>query len=220
MSPTPTPTLNPSPSPLYRLPLSLRLRIWRTTWEVRRVRLVHTVRRLRPHDRDGPAIRITTAATPPAPASLHVDRESRRETLRHYEAAFAVQGGFSHVWFNYDLDVLELPPARAFGDGNSLMRFRDFARLRKVSLSGDILDHRRGLLDGDRDCGPDDVVGERHASSSSSSTAEEWFVPATSCATRNPSLMTLLMPNLREIWLGDTLVWSGPGAWPLFSMAY
>lgn len=209
----------PQASPFSRLPLALRLRIWRATWEVRHVRLVHTVRRIRADN--GPAISITTTTAPPPPSSLHVNRESRRETLRHYEVAFQVQGGFSHVWFNYDLDILELPPpARTLGHSLGIMRFRDFSRLRKVSLRGDIFDHRRGLLDGDGDgdsgSGHDGIVGGHP---SSSTAVGEWFVPTRSAMT-NPSLMTLLMPNLCEIWLGGTRVWSGSGAWPLLSVAY
>lgn len=51
---------------------------------------------------------ITTTKTKP-PVTLWVSKESRATTLMAYELCWGLDGGETHVWFNFDLDTLYLP---------------------------------------------------------------------------------------------------------------
>ncbi|KAI1379687.1 hypothetical protein F4677DRAFT_463956 [Hypoxylon crocopeplum] len=53
-------------------------------------------------------VTATMAVTTP-PKSLSVNRESREETLRHFEYAFGLTGSISSIYFNFDLDTLVFP---------------------------------------------------------------------------------------------------------------
>lgn len=65
------------------------------------------------------------------PVSLFVNFESRSETLRHFGVSWSLYGGFSHVYFNFDLDVLRLPL-----HGSLSLNFEkiDLERLRRISI--------------------------------------------------------------------------------------
>ncbi|KAI0018842.1 hypothetical protein F4780DRAFT_495379 [Xylariomycetidae sp. FL0641] len=66
-----------------------------------------------------------------APVTLRINRESRYETLRHYQIALKLPGGASTVYFNFDLDVLNFshhgPLSLAFSKP-------DMSRIRKLCI--------------------------------------------------------------------------------------
>ncbi|KAI1454085.1 hypothetical protein F4805DRAFT_441136 [Annulohypoxylon moriforme] len=88
-----------------------------------------------------------TRSTTRPPTSLWVNRESRGETLRHFELAFALPdrcpytgiqdqsskhfGSHTFAYFNFDLDKLVFPLHRQLADAFSQL---DLSRLRRVSI--------------------------------------------------------------------------------------
>jgi hypothetical protein len=66
------------------LPIELRLQIWRETFPAPQSHLID--------DRCSPGFLVAKTVRHPIPATLHVDRESREETLRHY----------TMIWFDKD----------------------------------------------------------------------------------------------------------------------
>jgi hypothetical protein len=99
--------------PFSRLPIEIRLMIWRRTFPRgngfggrRRIRLAA----LRYGSND-PMNRVFTSAS--TPVALHVNRESRREALRHYRLLFNLGAGqdvprHTPIYYNPSLDIIEL----------------------------------------------------------------------------------------------------------------
>ncbi|KAK8877283.1 hypothetical protein PGQ11_002229 [Apiospora arundinis] len=56
----------------------------------------------------------TTSELEP-PVSLFVNRESRHETLLHFQTAFALNGRDAKIYFNFSLDTLNLPLHHSLG---------------------------------------------------------------------------------------------------------
>ncbi|KAI1640541.1 hypothetical protein F4809DRAFT_589155 [Biscogniauxia mediterranea] len=79
------------------LPCEIRLAIWRATWTPRVVRA--DVEQI-----NGRSVTVGGSL----PTSGWVNRESREETLRHYELCFSIYSSPTRVYFNFDLDTLEI----------------------------------------------------------------------------------------------------------------
>lgn len=108
------------------IPAELRLAVYKLTWEPRRVPIHREwisprpfkklERRARRHLKqvdnyfDDTDITTVTTSSAALPVTLWVNAESREETLKHYQLSFArSRNGRSHVYFNFDLDELEIP---------------------------------------------------------------------------------------------------------------
>ncbi|ORY60581.1 uncharacterized protein BCR38DRAFT_476517 [Pseudomassariella vexata] len=72
----------------------------------------------------------TWSATKPPP-SLFINKESRAETLRHYEQALYLAGGGSVCYFNFDLDIVRVPVHNAVG---MVLHPKQFKRLQRISI--------------------------------------------------------------------------------------
>lgn len=124
------------PTNFSAIPAELRLAIYKRTWEPRRVPIYRewvsprsfkelrrrSRRQVKQVDDYFGDTDITTVTTSSAqlPVTLWINAESRDETLRHYQISFArSRNGRSHVYFNFDIDELEIPrhcsPLQAIG---------------------------------------------------------------------------------------------------------
>lgn len=129
------------------LPAELRVKIYKMIWEPRRVTLARSwlagpedlldyAFRSRTEGRnvydffeDGEATTVSTS-TAQLPVSLWINQESRYETLRYYEIAFACpKNGSSHVYFNFQIDELEI---RRHGDLQGIITGEDLARVKAL----------------------------------------------------------------------------------------
>lgn len=119
-----------------KLPLEVRLQIWRLCWVPRLVEVHHYV-----HDRvlddrrrfDSNTFR--SASRPPA--TLQVCRESRIETLKHYSLAFAARSNaLPEVYFNFNLDRLYIKEADMLTNSplTSMFLVRDVRRVQVLAL--------------------------------------------------------------------------------------
>lgn len=82
---------------------------------------------------------VTTVTTGSAqmPVTLWINVESRSETLRHYQIAFArPKNGRSHVYFNFGIDKLEIP---RHGDLKQIISREELAKLKTLILPRRIL---------------------------------------------------------------------------------
>ncbi|KAL1866507.1 hypothetical protein Daus18300_006742 [Diaporthe australafricana] len=92
------------------LPAELRVNIYKMTWEPRHVIISrHWHRETDDSSEEDHATTMTTSSAQ-LPVTLWISSESRHETLRHYQIAFACpKNGSSHVYFNFGVDELEVP---------------------------------------------------------------------------------------------------------------
>ncbi|KUI57641.1 hypothetical protein VP1G_04923 [Cytospora mali] len=104
------------------LPTEIKLKVYEMTWETRRVRISRKrvaqkrvgrqwMKDLKRGTANAPPNEewVTTSCTRP-PVTLWVNYESRSETLKRYQLSFACPSeGTSHVYFNFDIDELEIP---------------------------------------------------------------------------------------------------------------
>jgi hypothetical protein len=129
------------------LPAELRVKIYKMTWEPRRVTLVRSwlagqddLReyqfRARTSDAyiyeffDEDQVTTTTTSTAQLPVTFWINKESRYETLRHYEIAFACpKNGNSTVYFNFAIDELEI---RGHGALKSIITADDLAKVKAL----------------------------------------------------------------------------------------
>ncbi|KAH8757629.1 hypothetical protein F5883DRAFT_683635 [Diaporthe sp. PMI_573] len=129
------------------LPAELRVKIYKMTWEPRRVTLVRSwlagqddLReyqfRARTSDAyiyeffDEDQVTTTTTSTAQLPVTFWINKESRYETLRHYEIAFACpKNGNSTVYFNFAIDELEI---RGHGALKSIITAEDLAKVKAL----------------------------------------------------------------------------------------
>lgn len=65
------------------------------------------------------------------PISLSINWESRHETLRYFQVAFALAGGHSAIYFNFDLDTLLFPLHYPLSTALSMA---DLRRLVRISI--------------------------------------------------------------------------------------
>lgn len=111
-------TLSPTPPPTFHLfsllYTELRFKIWKYALEPRIVSI-----------RYNPTSRKCESPTP-LPALLHVNRESRYETLRLYPLLFATPTAPSHIPFNPMLDTPYFPRRGQMGYDETLRDFRTF----------------------------------------------------------------------------------------------
>lgn len=131
------------------LPAELRVKIYAMTWEPRRVILTRSWL-------DGPEdlveyefyartedqnvydffneddVTTVSTSTAPLPVTLWINKESRHETLRNYEIAFACpRNGSSEIYFNFQIDELEI---RRHGKHHSSPRLLFLKTLQDVSF--------------------------------------------------------------------------------------
>lgn len=129
------------------LPAELRVKIYEMTWEPRRVTLTrfwlagpnHLLEYefyARTSDAniydffDEDRVTTTTMSTAQLPVTLWINSESRYETLRHYEIAFACpKNGDSKVYFNFEIDELEI---RRHGALRSIISGEDLAKVKAL----------------------------------------------------------------------------------------
>ncbi|POS81214.1 hypothetical protein DHEL01_v200368 [Diaporthe helianthi] len=129
------------------LPAEVRVKIYKMTWEPRRVRLARSwlagqddllgcEARARTSDVhvyelfDEDQVTTVTTSRAQLPVTLWVNSESRHETLRHYEIAFACpRNGSSKIYFNFAIDELEMLCHSAL---RQIMSKEDLARVREL----------------------------------------------------------------------------------------
>ncbi|KKY29385.1 putative quinate permease [Diaporthe ampelina] len=103
---------------------------------------------------------LTTSAAP-LPGTLWINNESRYETLRHYEIAFACpRNGSSQVYFNFELDELEI---RRHGELKSAISREELARVKALVVPMGHKESRsaNNTLDNFRDTEPIDDLDEK-----------------------------------------------------------
>ncbi|KAF7880270.1 uncharacterized protein EAF01_012031 [Botrytis porri] len=92
--------------PFSRLPIELRLKIWKMSWESRNIGIVTRIDYV--PTGHGTVTDVKRLASPPP--TMSVNRESRAETLLHYKplnlAPLALGHLVSQFYFNYELDTL------------------------------------------------------------------------------------------------------------------
>src|SRR5436190_18405372 len=86
-----------------KLPIELRLKIWRDSIQPRMVKVRY----------DKAHKRCTSFAIP---AILHASRESRYVGLKTYQLCFGLENGGGGLYFNYDIDAVALN-WQSFGRG-------------------------------------------------------------------------------------------------------
>lgn len=129
------------------LPAELRFKIYEMTWEPRRVVLTR-------YWVDGPDdlmeyefharteqqnvydffneddVTTVSTSTAPLPVTLWISKDSRDETLRHYEIAFACpKNGSSEIYFNFRIDELEI---RRHGSLKSIISREELSRVKAL----------------------------------------------------------------------------------------
>lgn len=129
------------------LPAELRVKIYAMSWEPRRVNLTRSwlegpedlleyeffARTGHQHiyelfDEDD--VTTVSTSTAPLPVTLWINHESRHETLRYYEIAFACpRNGSSQVYFNFRIDELEI---RQHADLKSVINREDLAKVKAL----------------------------------------------------------------------------------------
>lgn len=129
------------------LPAEIRVKIYKMSWEPRRVTLARSWlagpedlldyafhsrtegRNIYDFFEDGEVTTVSRSTAKP-PVSLWINQESRYETLRYYEIAFACpKNGSSHVYFNFQIDELEI---RRHGDLQGIITGEHLARLKAL----------------------------------------------------------------------------------------
>lgn len=132
---------------LSTLPAELRFKIYAMSWEPRRVTLARSwlfgqedldenefyarTRDQNVYDffKEADVTTVSTS-TAPLPVTLWINKESRNETLRYYEKAFACpRNGISHVYFNFRIDELVV---RRHGDLRRIINSEDLARVKAL----------------------------------------------------------------------------------------
>lgn len=129
------------------LPAELRVKIYKMSWQPRRVTLARSWlagpddlldyafhsrtegRNIYDFFEDG-EVTTVSKSTAQLPVSLWVNQESRYETLRYHEIAFACpKNGSSHVYFNFQIDELEI---RRHGNLQGIITGEDLARVKAL----------------------------------------------------------------------------------------
>ncbi|KAI1876087.1 uncharacterized protein JN550_001583 [Neoarthrinium moseri] len=193
------------------LPTELQLKIWRETWEERVVtisrkyhgpnvsvtadateeqlkgRHSRAIREQEPFaDGDKLLINTTTCSRATLSVTLWVSRQSRLETLRHYELCMGLPGGTTTVYFNFSLDTLRFPYSPLVPGS---VQPRDLARVQKLAIPercpytsdfAQVVEKQRKLLEQDSDV------------------AKENFQQI---GARSFRVLNTVVPSLREIWL-------------------
>ncbi|KAG6367406.1 hypothetical protein INS49_001595 [Diaporthe citri] len=130
------------------LPAELRLKIYAMSWEPRRVILSRSwlggpedlsdyefyARAAEQNVYDffnEDEVTTVSTSTAPLPVTLWINQESRHETLRYYEIAFACpKNGSSQIYFNFRIDELEI--RRHAGSLKSIISREELARLKAL----------------------------------------------------------------------------------------
>lgn len=131
------------------LPPEIRIKIYAMCWEPRRVRLARSwlegpedllghelyarTQEQNVYDSfDEDDVTTVSTSTAPLPVTLWINQESRYETLRYYEIAFACpRNGSSQVYFNFRIDELEI---RQHGDLRSIINREDLGKLKALII--------------------------------------------------------------------------------------
>ncbi|KAI7785816.1 hypothetical protein LA080_005933 [Diaporthe eres] len=129
------------------LPAELRIKIYAMTWEPRRVVLTRSwlegtedlveyefyARTEQQNVYDffnEDDVTTVSTSTAPLPVTLWINEESRHETLRYYEIAFACpRNGSSEIYFNFQIDELEI---RRHGSLKSIISREELARVKAL----------------------------------------------------------------------------------------
>lgn len=131
------------------LPAEIRVKIYAMCWKPRRVTLARCwlegpddllghelyarTQEMNVYDSfDEDDVTTVSTSTAPLPVTLWINQESRFETLRYYEIAFACpRNGSSQVYFNFRIDELEI---RQHGDLRSIINREDLGKLKALII--------------------------------------------------------------------------------------
>lgn len=139
---TPIPSLDPNRS---SLPTELRLKIWRMCWEPRTVEVHHCVND-KAAEEVMPFSSTTFRSAARLPVTLHICKESRSETLRHYSLAFAARNKPPEIYFNFNLDRLYVREADMYRGPAFCATFPplDLMRLKHLAIPDRYIQHLIG----------------------------------------------------------------------------
>lgn len=143
-SPPTTSSIDQTFTVFPRLPIELRLKIWRYTFQPR----VLTITELDVDGRDywtcererfaGRSVDIYCKSTCPVPVALQVCQESRGEALRAYQLSFGTDNHPAIIYFNPDLDIV-YPILHFVDEIDARVDPDSLARIRSLCFTFDIL---------------------------------------------------------------------------------
>ncbi|KAF7898084.1 hypothetical protein EAF00_004530 [Botryotinia globosa] len=105
--------------PFSRLPIELRLEIWRMSWGSRNIGIVtkFIYRQESDYSMHLDVTELKTSTSPPSTVSIN--RESRAQTLLHYRSfalgPLAYRYVVSEFYFNYEFDTITMIPVNEYG---------------------------------------------------------------------------------------------------------